>query len=140
MDNLKDTEATLQEEIILKRGRGRPRTRPIEEPKIKQKPGRKTNISSTKEYFNDYYHINYANNYINCPCCNKPIQKCKITRHMRGERCFTDQINKKYINNSIPQINQDDKEVNSLEFDAFCNYLIENPGAFKNPRLHKSII
>ena len=29
--------------------RGRPRTRPIdEEPKVKQKPGRKTNISSSK--------------------------------------------------------------------------------------------
>jgi hypothetical protein len=113
--------------------RGRPRTRPIdEEPKVKQKPGRKTNISSSKEYFNEYYHNNYANNYVNCPYCYKPVQKCKLTRHMRGEGCFRDQMTKKYINNSIHEFIENNDE----EFEEFCNYIIENPDEIKNPKLN----
>ena len=60
---------------------------------------------------------------------------------MRGERCFADQINKKYINDNIPntpediQIIKDKKE----DFDNFCNYIIQNPGVFQNMRLRKSI-
>ena len=54
---------------------------------------------------------------------------------MRTEVCFRDQINKKYINNNIEQYIESNKE----QFEKFCNYIIQNPDAFKNPKL-KSVI
>lgn len=140
MENLKDnTEQITTEttEVIIKRGRGRPRTRPLnEEPKIKKKPGRQTDVSKHKEYYTQYYHNNYANNFVPCPNCWKPTQKCKLTRHMRTDICFRDQISKKYINHNIEEYIKTNKE----EFDNFCNYLIQNPDDLKNPKLNNNII
>ena len=143
MDNSKDNTETKDEieveikELIVKKSRGRPRTKPLnEEPKVKIKPGRKTDVSKHKEYYSQYYRDNYQNNFIPCPNCWKPTQKCKMTRHMRTEICFRDQLNKRYINNNIEQYIESNKE----EFDNFCNYLIANPDSFNNPKLKKSII
>ena len=54
---------------------------------------------------------------------------------MRTEICFRDQINKKYINKDIAQYIENNQE----DFDNFCNYIIQNPDAFKNPKF-KSVI
>ena len=65
----------------------------------------------------------------------KPVAKCKLTRHMRTEICFRDQINKKYINTDVAQYIENNQE----DFDNSCNYIIQNPDAFKNPKF-KSVI
>ena len=139
MNNLIDNEneeINETQEVIVKRSRGRPRTKPIDlEPKEKQKPGRKGDVSKHKEYYSQYYRDHYQNNYVQCPNCWKPVAKCKLTRHMRTEICFRDQINKKYINKDIAQYIENNQE----DFDNFCNYIIQNPDAFKNPKF-KSVL
>ena len=135
MDILKDNENDT-DQVLVKRSRGRPRTKPIEEPKEKMKRGRKTDASKHKEYYSEYYRSNYQNNYVQCPNCWKVVQKCKLTRHMRCESCFRDQINKKYIDSNIEKYIEHNKE----DFDNFCNYIIENPDELKDFKLNKSII
>jgi hypothetical protein len=85
------------EEVAPKRGRGRPKTK-IDEPKEPQKRGPKGDKSKHKEYYSQYYRDNYQNVFLPCPNCNKPVQKCKLPRHMRGRVCANDQIIKKYMN------------------------------------------
>ena len=152
MDNLKDIDQvdskSVTEDVkpleIIKRGRGRPRTRPIipEEEKIRKKPGRKGDATKNKEYYVQYYRDHYQNNFTNCPACNKQVQRCKLTKHMRGEMCYRNQINKKYIDDN-KQITEEDNRIieeAKKDFDNFCNYIIQNPGVFTNMRLKKSII
>ena len=116
MDKLKDN----SEEVIPKRGRGRPRTKPIdEEPKEKMETGRKTHASKHKECDSKYYRNHYQINYVQCPNCWKVVQKCKLTRHMRTESCFRDQISEKYVDCNIEKYIETNKE----HFDNFCNYI-----------------
>ena len=141
MDNLNDKEneeITTNTQDIIPKKRGRPRTKPInDEPKVRGKPGPKTDASKHKEYFSKYYRENYMNNFVSCPNCFKPgVQKCKLPRHMRTERCFRDQVNKIYIDSNIEQFIQSNKE----EFCNFCNYIIESLDVFKNPQLNKTVI
>ena len=101
MNNLIDNEKeeiNETQEVIVKRSRRRPRTKPIDlEPKEKQKPGRKGDASKHKEDYSQYYRDHYQNYYVQCPNCWKPVAKCKLTRRMRTEVCF-EGSNKQEIN------------------------------------------
>ena len=135
MDKVEETKIETEDdvkiaEVVPKRGRGRPKTK-IEEPKIPKRRGPKTDASKHKEYYSQCYRDRYKNNYTQCPNCWKPVQKCQITRHMRSEHCFRDQMSKKYINTNVEQYIEKNKE----EFDKFCNLLIENPDLVFNPRI-----
>ena len=94
------------EELVPKRGRGRPKTK-IDEPKEPQKRGPKGDKSKHKKYHSQYCRDNYQNVFTPCPNCNKPVQKCKLPRHMRGRVCSNDQVNKKDMNNFNPKLNSD---------------------------------
>ena len=101
-----DTEENKVEELVPKRGRGRPKTK-IEEPKEPKRRGPKGDKFKHKEYYSQYYRDNYQNVFTPCPNCNKPVQKCKLPRHMRGRVCANDQINKRYMNDFNPKLNSD---------------------------------
>ena len=53
-----DTEENKVEELVPKRGRGRPKTK-IDEPKEPQRRGPKGDKSKHKEYYSQYYRDNY---------------------------------------------------------------------------------
>ena len=97
MDNTEQD--TKVETEVPKRGRGRPKTKVEDEgPKEIKKRGPKTDASKHKEYYAQYYRDNYQNIFIPCPNCNKPVQKCKLTRHMKGRACLNDKLSKRYMN------------------------------------------
>ena len=103
MDNTEENQVHTEdevkvEEVIQKRGRG-PKTKIHEPPKEPQRRGPKTDASKHKEYYAQYYRDRYRNIFTPCPNCNKPVQKCKLGRHMRGNICSNDQITQKYMNN-----------------------------------------
>ena len=109
-----DTEENKVEELIPKRGRGRPKTK-IEEPKEPQRRGPKGDKSKHKEYYSQYYRDNYQNVFTPCPNCNKPVQKCKLPRHMRGKFCLNDQLSKRYMGNLNQSLEQNsDIKLNEL--------------------------
>ena len=104
MDNTEEIQVHTEdevkvEEVVQKRGRGRPKTKIDEPPKEPKRRGPKTDASKHKEYYAQYYRDHYRNIFTPCPNCNKPVQKCKLGRHMRGNICSNDQISKKHMNN-----------------------------------------
>ena len=121
MDNTEEYKVQTEDEVkvdevIQKRGRGRPKTKVEDEgPKEIKKRGPKGEASKHKEYYAQYYRDNYQNTFTSCPSCNKPVQKCRLTRHMIGKFCLNDQISKRYMTN----LNQ--KEDEQL-FEKFCAY------------------
>jgi hypothetical protein len=95
----------------IKRGRGRPKKEKLEaeldvplkkrgrprkeinllEIREKMKPGPKTNLTSDKTYYTNYYNTHYKGVCITCPSCNNPnVNVNKIHRHMRTHRCWLD--------------------------------------------------
>ena len=93
-----NSENIIEEPIILKRGRGRPK-KEIVEPKVKKPKGRpkgvlKENaVSRQPEYYNDYYKAHYSHQVI-CPDCYNPkVLRTNMLRHMRTNKCFFDRIN-----------------------------------------------
>ena len=104
MDN---TEEDIKDETaVVKRGRGRPKTKIEEvEPKEIKKRGPKTDKSKHKEYYAQYYRDNYQNIFVPCPNCNKPVQKCRLARHTQGKFCLNDKLSQRYMDNSSEQIN-----------------------------------
>ena len=113
MDKTEEVEVHT-EEIAPKRGRGRPKTK-IDEPKEPQKRGPKGDKSKHKEYYSQYYRDNYQNVFTPCPNCNKPVQKCKLPRHMRGRVCYNDQLIKKYMNNCIQPLEKNSDIISDIK-------------------------
>ena len=93
----------------IKRGRGRPKKEKLEtEPEVaikkrgrprkeinileireKMKPGPKTNLTSDKNYYTQYYSSHYKGVCVTCPSCKNPnINVNKIHRHMRTYKCL----------------------------------------------------
>ena len=79
--------------------KGRPRTLPVREPveKIKMKTGPKTNLSSDKAYFTNYYKEHYHGVKVSCKFCGNPdIPVDKQLRHARSRKCMIDELFGKY--------------------------------------------
>ena len=84
--DLKTEEELKEEEVIklVKRGRGRPKTR-IEKPKeIKEK---KTNIIIDAEYHRNYYHNVLSKKIVACDYCGRVVLKAKLSVHHRSLYC-----------------------------------------------------
>ena len=104
----------LIDDVVLKRGRGRPKKEPkpesvepktkrskkepkpeTDEPKIKRPKGRPKIENPCKpgcpkggrDYFKAYYKSHNAGIIINCPNCNAFTEKFNIRNHMRSKMC-----------------------------------------------------
>ena len=90
-------------EVIIKRGRGRPRKIVNEEEEaVKKKRGRPMinpdSCYRDKEYFANYYRNHLQGIMVRCPICADRVKKVNLSRHVRTNKCFTDAILCKYIN------------------------------------------
>jgi len=101
---------------VVKKGRGRPRKafvlldpteakkrgRPkkefeITEVREKMKRGPKTNLTSEKNYYTQWYSSHYKGVCMTCPSCKNPnINVGKIHRHMRTDKRLNDTASNKY--------------------------------------------
>ena len=101
---------------VVKKGRGRPRKaivllepteakkrgRPKKEIEItevreKMKRGPKTNLTSEKNYYTQWYSSHYKGVCMTCPSCKNPnINVGKIHRHMRTDKRLNDMALSKY--------------------------------------------
>ena len=82
------------DEVVIKRGRGRPKSEPKEiikerkpmgRPRIENpcQPGR----PKDPEYFKNYYHDKIKGLAIHCPCCGIQTLKANLTNHKRSKTC-----------------------------------------------------
>ena len=90
-------------EVIIKRGRGRPRKIVNEEEEaVKKKRGRPMLDPSCcyrdKEYYAKYYRDHLQGIMVRCPICDNRVKKVYLSRHVRTNKCFTDAILCKFIN------------------------------------------
>ena len=89
--------AVVETEPQEPKKRGRPRTLPVREPVEKMKTGPKTNLSSDKAYFTNYYKEHYHGVKVACKFCHNPnIPVDKQLRHARSRKCMIDELFGKY--------------------------------------------
>jgi len=125
--DITEEKINTDDDLVIKKSRGRPKKEPKEvTPKIPQKPGPKTDASKHKEYYAEYYRNHYSNIYLNCPNCFKLVQKNKICRHMRTDRCMVDQMSKKYITQDFEKIIEQNKEKFDKYFETFLKISVDN--------------
>ena len=97
--------AAVETEPKEPKKRGRPRTLAVREPVEKMKTGPKTNLSSDKAYFANYYKEHYHGVKVSCKFCNNPnIPVDKQLRHARSRKCMVDELFGKYKTLGIENI------------------------------------
>ena len=97
--------AVVETEPKEPKKKGRPRTLPVREPMEKMKTGPKTNLSSDKAYFANYYKEHYHGVKVACKFCNNPdIPVDKQLRHARSRKCMIDELFGKYKATDIENI------------------------------------
>jgi hypothetical protein len=103
MDTTKEIEEVklnTDDEVIIKRSRGRPKKEPKEpenQKYLQKRPGPKTNASLQPGYHKQYYDKHYKGIRNTCPCCYNPnIAVDKMTRHMKSNKCFSDGLSGVY--------------------------------------------
>ena len=153
-----EVKVNTEENVVIKRGRGRPKKEKIEipkEPKKRgpkpdftkykeriseitepQKRGPKTCASKYKEYYAQYYRDHYSKIYLNCPNCFKLVQKNRICRHMRTNSCMEDQVSKKYFNQDTEKYIDSNKD----RFNDWFKTQLNDSGALLAELLNKQLI
>ena len=100
------------EEVVIKRGRGRPKSEPkeviIKEKKTLGRPRIENPCKSghpkDPEYYKKYYEKNLATNVINCPCCGMGTHKYNLKNHIKSKYCHKLIEFKSELINNIQQL------------------------------------
>ena len=88
-------EIIKNDEIVIKRGRGRPKLehkegivkekKPLGRPRIENPC--KSGHPKDPEYYKKYYEKNLAKNVIMCPCCGMETHKYNLRNHIKSKYC-----------------------------------------------------